>query len=631
MKRRALLIATITRCLSFALLLLLPISHAQTDRPWGTLVSWGTQFLPYVEPGTRFTAVAAGGLHNLALKDDGSVLAWGQGGLDEAPIGAKSGVLAIAAGYGYALALRTNGSVVAWGGNFYGQTTVPSVAQSGVAAIAAGRFHSLALKTNGSVVAWGMTNVPVAAQSGVVAIAAGGHALALKSDGSVVAWGGDNSFGQIDTPPEAQSGVVAIACGSYHSVALKSDGSIVTWGANHLGQTIVPVEARSAVMAIAAGGDLTIALKVDGSVVWWGGWHEGAGTVAISMFPNFTEMRGVVAVASGNEYYSHTVILKTNGAVVAWGSNSTGQTDVPAAAQSGIAAIAAGSWLLPGPNFTTGGHTLALRSDGSVLAWGDNSFGQIDVPPEAQSGIVAIAAGDRHSVALRNDGSVLAWGDNGAGETDVPVTAQSEVVAIAAGGVRGTPDLGPPAGHTVALKADGSVVAWRDNSWGQTQVPVEARSGVMAIAAGSYHTVALKTNGSVIAWGNNGEGQTTVPTTAKSGVVAIAAGDTHSVALKTDGSVVAWGSNGATPVKLPPAIAIAAGGNSTFALVRDPPASLSIVRNADQTLGLSWRGAGALEQTESLTAPNWQPSPAQANPQTLSTTGVMEFYRVKAD
>jgi hypothetical protein len=105
--------------------------------------------------------------------------------------------------------------------------------------------------------------------------------------------------------------------------------------------------------------------------------------------------------------------------------------------------------------------------------------------------------------------------------------------------------------------------------------------------------------------------------------------------LKTNGTVVVWGNNdfGKTtvPVGLPPALAIAAGGDYTLALVRDPAPSLSILRNADQTLSLSWRGTGALEQTASLTAPNWQPAPSQANPQTNSITDAMKFFRVKAD
>ena len=218
--------------------------------------------------------------------------------------------------------------------------------------------------------------------------------------------------------------------------------------------------------------------------------------------------------------------------------------------------------------------------------------------------------------------SVLAWGNNNYGQTTVPVAAQSGVVAIAAGEF-----------HTVALKSDGSVVAWGSNNHGQTTVPVVAQSGVVAIAAGMDHSVALKTNGAVVAWGENGRGQTTVPAAARSGVVAITAGPESTVALKTNGAVVAWGRNfeGQTtvPAGLPPALAIAAGLYDTLALVLDPPPSLTLLRNGDQTVSLSWRGVGALEQTESLASPNWQPAPSQTNPQTISPTGAMKFYRVK--
>jgi alpha-tubulin suppressor-like RCC1 family protein len=173
-----------------------------------------------------------------------------------------------------------------------------------------------------------------------------------------------------------------------------------------------------------------------------------------------------------------------------------------------------------------------LKKDGSVLAWGNNQYGATAVPASAESGVSAIAAGRFHTVALKHDGTLVAWGDYCCSQMDVPpVAAQSGVMAIAAGGY-----------HTVALKNDGTVVAWGNNEGGQvtgtasnhfpysvSASPVtlggQVLSGVKAIAAGHYHTVALKNDGSVVAWGGNNSGQTTVPLAAQGGVTAMAAGD----------------------------------------------------------------------------------------------------------
>ena len=136
--------------------------------------------------------------------------------------------------------------------------------------------------------------------------------------------------------------------------------------------------------------------------------------------------------------------------------------------------------------------------------------------------MVAIAAGGSHTVALKGDGTVVAWGDNSLGQTTVP-TGLSGVVAISAKYYQ-----------TVALKIDGSVVAWGANIYGQTTVP-SGLSDIVAIAAGGYHTMALKGDGTVTVWGRNDSGQCNVPS-GLTGVAAIAAGSIHSVALVGDGS-----------------------------------------------------------------------------------------------
>lgn len=139
---------------------------------------------------------------------------------------------------------------------------------------------------------------------------------------------------------------------------------------------------------------------------------------------------------------------------------------------------------------------------GTVVAWGHNTYGQVDIPV-GLTGVRAIAAGEFHTAVVRKrDRTVVAWGRSAEGQTNVPV-GLSGIRAIAAADA-----------HTVALKHDGTVVAWGDNFYGQTKVPA-GLSDVMAVAAGHIHTVALKRDGTVVAWGDNTFGQTNVPGAAR--------------------------------------------------------------------------------------------------------------------
>ncbi len=129
----------------------------------------------------------------------------------------------------------------------------------------------------------------------------------------------------------------------------------------------------------------------------------------------------------------------------------------------------------------------------------------------------AVAGGELHSLALKNDGTVAAWGYNGDGQTNVP-SGLRNVVAIAAGGY-----------HNLALKGDGTVVAWGDDQDGQTDVP-PGLTNVIAVAGGGFHSLALKSDGTVVGWGDNSSLQITMPTNLNN-VVAIAGGGLHSIAL----------------------------------------------------------------------------------------------------
>jgi len=151
--------------------------------------------------------------------------------------------------------------------------------------------------------------------------------------------------------------------------------------------------------------------------------------------------------------------------------------------------------------------------------------------PSGLGNVVAVAAGASHTVALREDGTVRAWGTSSYGQTNVP-SSLSNVIAVVAG-----------LNHTAALKSDGTVVAWGDNSYGQLLVP-SGLSNVTALAAAANHTLALRGDGSVIGWGNNANSQLNVPEDLNE-AVAVGTGIDNGFAVKLDGTLVEWG-NGPT-------------------------------------------------------------------------------------
>lgn len=208
-------------------------------------------------------------------------------------------------------------------------------------------------------------------------------------------------------------------------------------------------------------------------------------------------------------------------------------------------------------------HSLAIRSNGTVFAWGDNTFGQCNVPTNLAN-VVAVAAGAYHSVAVQRDGSVAVWGDNTYGQVTNKPTGLTNVVEVKAGYQ-----------HSLALKSDGTVAAWGGGYPLTNAVPV-GLSNVTAIAAFAYHCVGVKQDGSVSAWGYFLPGfpdlmPTNVPANL-SNVVAVAAGRYHNLAILRDRTVSGWGAApGATvPPGLTNIVAVGAGYDSGWLYDRTP-------------------------------------------------------------
>jgi alpha-tubulin suppressor-like RCC1 family protein len=306
----------------------------------------------------------------------------------------------------------------------------------------------------------------------------------------------------------------------------------------------------------------------------WGynGGTAGTGTTTTTARP--TQVRGPSAVTQ----LSSRLAVRSDGTVVAWGDNRYGQlgngwtggespTPVRVAGLTDVVAVA-----------DTPQTGLALRSDGTVWAWGSNETGLIGAPAQPDSsvpvrlpdlsGITAIAVGDATAYALRSDGTVMAWGRNDVGQlgdgsavTDswrpVRVSNLTGVTAITAGFLT-----------AAAIRTDGTVWTWGDNLVGQlgngdteplSRVPVQVSglTGAIDVALDSQHGYAVRSDGTVSAWGDNtlgglGNGVecatdcvSAVPVRVSNltGVTDVAATGGAGLARTAAGTVFAWGAN----------------------------------------------------------------------------------------
>ena len=537
--------------------------------------------------------------------------------------------VSISTGPSHSLAALSNGTVWAWGYNAYGQlgdgltysrpTPMPVPALTGMTAVAAGQYHSLALKNDGTVWAWGYNGngelgdgtstsrtspVQVVSLTGVIAIAAGAdHSMALKSDGTVWTWG-YNAYGQLGNSTTTSSltavqvvglsGVISIDAGPNHSLSLKSDGTVWTWGYNGYGQlgdgsttsrpNIVRATGLTSITAIAGGTYHSLAVKSDGTAWAWGynAYGElGDASITQRLTPvQVSGLTGVTAIAGG-AYYSQA--LKSDGSMWAWGYNNIGQLGtgnttasiIPVASSACASGVYQGAGLSPlmGHLTASQNHTLAVKADATVWAWGENANGElgdgtiIDRPTPVQASGVAgangISTGYYHSLAVLANGTVSSWGYNGYGQLGQGDTL-SRPTPLAVPGLTGVISVSAGQYHSLALKNDGTVWGFGYNGYGNlgdgtttqrlSPIQVVNLTGAIAIAAGYYHSMALKSDGTVWTWGYNGYGQlgnNTVTSSSNaiqvvglSGVIAIAAGQYHSMALKSDGTVWAWGYNG---------------------------------------------------------------------------------------
>lgn len=246
---------------------------------------------------------------------------------------------------------------------------------------------------------------------------------------------------------------------------------------------------------LACGGLHTVGLRTNGTVMACGSNEDGQCNVGV--------WQDVVAISCGR---FHTVGLHANGTVVAVGSNKDGQCNV--GGWNSIIAIASSSF-----------HTVGLCANGTVMTTGKSAFGQCNT--NTWRDIIAIACSNQRTVGLRSDGTVAAAGMNNHGQCDV--SSWRDIIAITCSDY-----------HTVGLCSDGTVTAAGMNNYGQCNV--SDWRDIIAIACSDYHTVGLRSDGTVVAVGKNDYGQCDV--NGWRYIVTVVCSDRCTVGLCADGTVV---------------------------------------------------------------------------------------------
>ena len=512
----------------------------------------------------------------------------------------------IAAGYYHNLILKKDGTVWAWGRNYYGQlgdgtTTnknkpVQVIDLENVQQVAAGEYHSLALKQDGTVWAWGRnadgqlgdgttidrnTPVKVSNLENVSFLDLGNiFSLALKENGTVWLWGYyENNFNLSPIQIESLQNIIMLSAGEFRNLALKNDGTVWTWGCNDyffcFDDTGAPeqVTGLSQIIMIETGCEHNLALKEDGTIWAWGDNYYGQlgdGTTTSKNTPE--RLEGISHIKKLSAGVSHSLALKADGTSWVWGSNNNGQLGDGTNISKNkpvlinfehITDISAGH-----------SHSLALKDDGTVWVWGDNKYGQLGSGISSNycnlqkvsgiSNVKLITAGDDHSLAITEDGMVWTWGYNSSGQLgDRTTQIRSSPVKI--NDLTQVQSLKAGRAHSLALKVDGTVWAWGSNSFGQLgngtstnkdhPVSVSGLENVKTLAAGCYYSLALKEDGTVWAWGSNTEGQlgdgtssrknTPVKVSGLNNIIMLVelSSNSSNFALKEDLTVWAWGIN----------------------------------------------------------------------------------------
>ena len=358
-------------------------------------------------------------------------------------------------------------SVLTWGGWFLtAETACASSFEEGV--ISVGRDHSLCIRSDGSLWAWGYNGTGQLGTGDTV------------NRSTPVRVGGDNDWKMV-------------SAGLHHSLGIRTDGTLWAWGYNGAGRL--------------GTGDI-VNKSTPVQVGYYDDW---------------------MMVSAGKSHSLGIRSYHTHGTLWAWGDNSSGQLGTGDTVNKSTPVRVGGdnNWKVVSAGY---GHSLGIRSDGTLWAWGDNSSGQLGTGDTVSKSTPVqvgyynyyhdwkmVSAGGKHSLGIRSDGSLWAWGDNSLGQLGLGDTVQQRGYPSRVGTDRDWRLVFAGSDYSLGIKSDGSLWAWGYNFDGQlgtgdtvnrsTPVRVGSSWGWQMVSVKSSHSLGVKSDGSLWAWGDNSSSQ----------------------------------------------------------------------------------------------------------------------------